>query len=49
MDCIIEFIYGYSSPLSSSSHFLMTDFEGTLPVHFTFPLMRSAGVGRIPH
>ena len=36
-------------PFSSSSHFLIIDLEGTLPEDFTFPLMISAGVGRIPY
>jgi hypothetical protein len=39
----------YLHPCSSSSHFLIIDLEGTLPADFTFPLMISAGVGRIPY
>ena len=34
---------------SSSSHFLIIDLLGTLPEDFTFPLIMSAGVGRIPY
>ena len=39
----------YLHPFSSSNHFLIIDLEGTLPVDFTFPLIMSAGVGRIPY
>ena len=39
----------YLHPCSSSSHFLIIDLEGTLPADFTFPLIMSAGVGRIPY
>ena len=39
----------YLHPFSSSNHFLIIDFEGTVPLDFIFPLITSAGVGRIPY
>jgi hypothetical protein len=35
--------------LSSSSHFLIIDLEGTLSADFTFLLIINTGVGRIPY
>jgi hypothetical protein len=39
----------YLHPVSSSNHFLIIDLEGILSEDFTFPLIMSAGVGRIPY
>ena len=39
----------YLHPFSSSSHFLIIDFGGMVPLDFTFPLIISEGVGRIPY
>jgi len=39
----------YVHPLSSSNHFLIIDFEGRVPLDFTFPLMMRAGGGRMPY
>jgi hypothetical protein len=39
----------YLHPFSSSNHFLIIDFGGMVPLDFTFPLIISEGVGRIPY
>jgi len=39
----------YVHPLSSSNHFLIIDFEGRVPLDFTFPLIMRAGGGRMPY
>ena len=39
----------YLHPFSSSNHFLIIDFGGTVPLDFIFPLITSAGVGSKPY
>ena len=39
----------YLHPFSSSNHLLIIDFGGIVPLDFTFLLIISEGVGRIPY
>ena len=39
----------YHQRFSSSSHFLIIDFDGMVLLDFTFPLMMRAGVERMPY
>ena len=43
-DCVL-----YLHPCSSSSHFLIIDFDGMVPLDLTFPLIMRPGKARIPY